>query len=106
MNPYNYILMTCKQAQIISDIDTNKFNIFAKILLNGEPGTRLFNTFVNTPQFLYTPITQLYKLDLAFYSPDGSLYDFNGVEHSFTLKVITVSDHPKGTGMNEIGNIS
>ena len=95
-----YILMECDQLTVIGDISSDLSHVFAKIQLDGEPGTILYNTFVPTPKFLYSPIPQLSRLDIRFRAPDGELYDFNGMDHSFTLKIITAEDHPKGTSLS------
>jgi hypothetical protein len=104
---YNYILMMCKQVQVINDSNTKRSNALAKILLSGVPGKTLFNTYVDAPNFFTTPIPQLHKLDLSFITPDGNLCDFDGLDHSFTLKLITIIDKPKGTGIStSTGKIS
>lgn len=91
-NGYNYFLIMCKQIQIINDNHTSKSYALAKILSAKPSKPILFNTFVNTPQFFQNPIHKLYKLDLSFIDPDGKLHDFNGLDHSFTLKIITMSN--------------
>jgi len=70
---------------------------FAKILLCDLPDKVLFNSYVNMPAIYDNPLNELYQLQIAFYSVDGTLYDFNGVDHSFTLEIITVHDFPSGT---------
>ncbi len=36
----------------------------------------------------------------AAITPDGKLYDFNGLEHSFMIELITVKSVPQGAGIN------
>lgn len=95
----NYIVMV---ANPLTTIDTNSpiKNAFAKILLNDVPGKMLFNSFVNTVGFFVDPLNELSQLSVAFYDPGGTLYNFNGLNHSYTLEIITVNDIPEGTGIN------
>lgn len=105
LNGYNYFLIMCKQIQVINDNNTNRSYALAKILLSGPSGTILFNTFVNTPHFYPNPIPQLYRLDLSFILPGGELHDFNGLDHSFTLKIVTVVGKLKGTDISNTAKI-
>ena len=41
----------------------------------------------------------LSKLSLSFYAPDGTLYDFNGINHSFILEISTIDERPPHTGI-------
>lgn len=107
----NYILMACSQ------FDTSKFrgiyssgkvkNAFGKILLTHEPGKVLFNSFVEAPVYMHDPVPTITELELFFYSPDGELFNFNGLDHSFTLEIVTIAEFPKGTGItSNIATIS
>jgi len=99
LNGDRYLLMMMDPVKIISTPGTLK-QVFAKILLDGVPGTVLYNSFVPTVQTFINPIHEIFKISVAFYTPDGVLFDFNGVDHSFTLEFITISDIPEGTGIN------
>ena len=97
----NYILMTCdifKQSESLSS--NNIKSIFAKLLLSDAPGSILYNQFVQLAEDLENPIKTLNELELAFYSPDGTLFDFNGVEHSFTLEFYEKLTNVEGTKIN------
>lgn len=85
----NYILIACPQFPVIDNLIEDK-NVFAKIQLLGSPGTIIYNSFVKTPKIYYTPISEINKLSFTFYSPNGELYDFNGLNHSFTIKITTL----------------
>ena len=50
---YNYILMYLNDIEYIYT-NTNLDNAFAKILLSGNPGDILFNTFISQPLDLYS----------------------------------------------------
>lgn len=100
----NYILMTCRELageELIGIINTGKIpNIFAKINLTGLPGRILYDTFISSPIFFYDPIHQLSELYFSFLSPNGTLFDFNNVEHSFTLEIVTLDNQPSNTGLS------
>lgn len=94
----NYILMTCRELSGI--INTGKIsNVFAKINLTGVPGRMLYNSFVSSPIFFYDALAQLSELTFSFYSTSGELFDFNGIDHSFTLEVVTIDNQPTQTGI-------
>ena len=63
---------------------------FAKILLTGNPGDILFNTFVSIPSTTYSkyfPISDLSQLTISFAYSDGSNVNFRNINHSFTLQI-------------------
>lgn len=95
----DYVMMIAEPLQTLTNIGPNKF-VFAKIQLCDSPGKVLFNTHVSTTRFYEDPIHEVSELQINFYGPSGFLYDFNGLEHSFTLELVTVSDIPEGTGIN------
>lgn len=102
----NYILMVCKQIQTFIDYGSVK-NVFCKILLSDLPGKVLFNSFVDTPVFYHNMLSGISELEFEFYSPDGILYDFNGLDHSFMLEFTTVHEIPKGSGISsKIGQVA
>jgi len=85
----NYFLM------YLNDIDyiqmPNSINsAFAKILLTGNPGDILFDTFISTPENTYSkyfPISDLSQLTISFSYPDGTNINFRNINHSFTLQI-------------------
>jgi len=98
--PYNYMLLQCKQLNIITQRYNNIDNIFAKILFKGEDKKVYYNTFVNTHDKFLNNIISLYRLDFKFITYDNKLADLDNKDHSFTLKIITFRDKPKGTGLS------
>jgi len=46
------------------------------------------------------PLPVLEELDISFYSPDGTIYDFNGLDHAFMLEVTTLTKTPVETGIS------
>lgn len=95
----NYIIMVADPLRTALSIGKIK-NIFAKILLCDSPGKILYNTFVPITHYYEDPLHNLFRLNISFYTADGNLFEFNGVEHSFTIEIITVNDIPEGTGIN------
>ena len=95
----NYILMVIKQFSSLVDTGTIE-NAFAKILLTEKPGTILYNTFVSIPKVFLEPLIELHELEFEFYSSDGSLYNFNGLDHSFTLEIVTELEDGLGTNIS------
>jgi hypothetical protein len=102
----NYIFMLCKQINTILDntdkivnplLDNPEYDILSKIHLDGRPNRYIYNSFTNTNKYLNNPIARLETLDLSFVSPNGLLYDFKGINHSFILKIVTLDEYPKGT---------
>ena len=73
---------------------------FAKILLTDNPGRVLFNTAISAPKIFNDPLPELRELEFMFYSPDGSLYDFSGLDHSFTLAIETLIETPEETNIS------
>ena len=86
---YNYILMYLNDIEFISS-NNNLPSAFAKILLSGNPGDVLFNTYVQQPNNIYSktfPINTLTDINVLFLYPDGSNINFRNINHSFTLKI-------------------
>ena len=110
-----YIIMTCEEFPVMDNIiGINKNKAFQKIQLNGvsnvvngtsfgpyTSGAFVYNTFIhNMPKIYYVPIHEVSKLTFKFYSPNGELYDFNGIDHSFTLRITTLENIPEHTNIN------
>jgi len=86
---YNYMLMYLNDIEYIYSV--NLPSAFAKILLNGNQGDFLFNTFIPYPHDTYSqsfPIATLGELTVKFMYPDGSIPDFRNINHSFTLRIV------------------
>ena len=95
----NYIIMVAEPIKTFYTLGKVK-NAFAKIILCDSPGKILYNTFVTMFHTFDDPLHELFELTISFYSPDGTLFDFNGIEHSYTLEIVTISDIPDGTGIS------
>ena len=83
----NYIIMTCNIFKDNESLSSGKIQtIFSKILLSDTPGNILFNQHIQLAEYLSNPVNNLSVLEFKFFSPDGELYNFNGMDHSFTLE--------------------
>lgn len=96
----SYILMSCTELNTSASVSPVQ-NFFSKILLSGLPGKMLFNTFISVPKIFFEPISELSSLEFTFYSPNGSLYNFNGINHSFTLEITTITNILKDTMLSD-----
>jgi len=96
----NYIYMCVDEFPAMT-VSSSVSNVFYKIILNGSPGTTLYNTFVgNAFQPKDGLIPKLEFLNIAFKTQDNELFQFNNAEHSFTLEVTEVVDMPDTSGMS------
>lgn len=96
---YNYYLLYINDYELIQN-NSNQQPAFAKILLSGNPGDILYNTFVNFPLEFDIPISSLNELSIKITYPDGTLPDFRNIEHSFTLRITELISYSKNTGLN------
>ena len=96
----DYVIMVIRKFDNIINISKNKniSSYFAKINLRGLPGTVVYDDFVSPPLIFHEPI-ELSQLDVSFYSSTGELYDFNGLEHSFTIEITNIEYLPEDTGI-------
>lgn len=85
----NYILMC-------SPIFKNSYNsglvdnVFAKLLLAGDPGTVLYNQYIQLGETFSTPIPTFSQWEVLFYDASGSLYNFGNLEHSYTIEIYEI----------------
>jgi len=89
VNSNNYIMML---ADVPFNDQINLFNTstyaFAKIYLAGQLNNYVYDQFIQLGSGFQEPISTLSSLTFSFYSPDNNLYDFNNVEHSFTIEIV------------------
>lgn len=80
--------------------NSNLDNSFSKILMTGNSGDILFNTFVNSPLEFDIPINSIDEVQIKFLYPDGSSPDFRNFDHSMTFRVTERIGRPSRTGLN------
>jgi len=95
----NYYLLYINDWELVTN--TSNFpTAFAKILLSGQPGDVLYNTFINYPLEFDFPLSTLNELKIKVMYSDGTLPDFRNIDHSFTLRITEMVNYPRGTGLN------
>ncbi len=96
-----YIYMIANPLHTINAIGNVK-QAFGKIILVNKYGNNnsnlLYDTFVPSEKVYETPIREISQLEIEFLLPDGTLYDFHGLEHSFVIEIVTVNDIPNRSG--------
>jgi len=63
-------------------------DIFAKVLLTAHPGEVCYNTYIDNPLIFLNVQDKIESLEVSWVDEQGSLVDFNKVDHSFTLEMI------------------
>jgi hypothetical protein len=96
-NNYYMAMYLNNYEGIITNSNINQENIFSKILMAGNTGDILFNTFVNSPLEFDIPIPTISQFSIKFYYPDGTKPDFRNFEHSLTLRVTEKHTKPFNT---------
>ena len=95
----NYYLLYINDFELVQNISSVPI-AFAKILLSGQPGDVLYNTFINYPLEFDFPLQTLIELQIKIMYPDGTLPDFRNINHSFTLRITESVSTPRNTGIN------
>lgn len=90
----DYCFLTCPQLDTMLNTGSVK-NIFARISLDQPPGYVCFKFLSNPKHFNTIPLDKLSELDFSITNYNGSLYDFNDLDFSFTLEITEVSDATK-----------
>lgn len=83
----NYILMCSPIFKESSYTTGNIDGVFAKLLLAGDPGTIMYNQFVQLGEYFKEPINTFSDFEVTFYDPTGELFNFGSMEHSYTLEI-------------------
>jgi hypothetical protein len=95
---YRYVLLLAENLNY--NYNPNGQSYFYKFLLNGQPNTYLFNTFVQSPIYFNPPIKNLSNFFFSFIYPDGSSVNFGGLNSSFTLEITTIDNIPENTNIS------
>jgi hypothetical protein len=93
INPNNYVLMLTDlpfNDQI--NLFNTSTNAFAKLYLAGELNDYVYDQYIQLGSSFQEPLATLSTITFSFYGPDNKLYDFNNVEHSFTIEIIEQLD--------------
>jgi len=87
----NYAFLCCPQLSTMLNTGSVK-NIFARISLDQSPGTMVFSYLSNPKIFDTVPLNQLNDLEFSILNYDGTEYEFNDLDYSFTLQITEVID--------------
>jgi hypothetical protein len=95
----NYYMLYLNNFELIAST-SNLPNSFAKILLSGQPGDVLYNTFINYPYEFDFPLSTLDELQIKIMFGDGTMPDFRNLDHSFILRITELTTNAYNTGIN------
>lgn len=87
----NYVFLCCPQLATMMNTGNVK-DIFARITLDQSPGNMVFAYLSNPKNFDTVPLDKLNELDFSILNYNGSPYDFNDLDYSFTLEITEVKD--------------
>ena len=67
-------------------------DIFARIILDQSPGMMVFNYLSNPKTFDTVPLNSLNEMEFSIANYNGTLYEFNDLDYSFTLEITEIID--------------
>lgn len=95
----NYAFLCCPQLATMMNTGQVK-DIFARITLDESPGTMVFSYLSNPKVFDTVPLNKLDELEFSILNYDGTLYEFNDLDYSFTLQITEVVDITENFNMS------
>jgi hypothetical protein len=79
--------------QLSTMMNTGKVNnVFARISLSESPGSMVFTFLSNPKNFDTVPLNSLEDLEFSIVNYDGTEYEFNDLDYSFTLEITEIQD--------------
>ncbi len=87
----NYSFLCSPQLSTMLNTGQVK-NIFARISLSESPGSMVFTYLSNPKSFDTVPLNSLEELEFSILNYDGTFYEFNDLDYSFTLEITEVQD--------------
>jgi hypothetical protein len=94
----SYLVIKCKEIPNVKGMGEVK-EYFYKINLSGKLGEYVYDSFVDSPIFLNDPRNRLNILTIDVLMANGAYYDFNGIDHSFVLEIVTYNPIPEATSI-------
>jgi hypothetical protein len=82
----NYSFLCCPQLSTMMNTGDVK-NVFARVILDQSPGSMVFSYLSNPKIFDKTPLDKLDELEISIQNYDGTFYEFNDLDYSFTLQI-------------------
>src|SRR5690606_15751429 len=101
----SYILIKCQELSNIDcvlgdDSCHNIDNVFYRINMDHDSGSRrIYDSFVDSSLIFNDNLRMLSKLTLEFVDNDGVYFDFNDIDHSFVLEIVTQENQPEFTSI-------
>ena len=95
----DYFLMVTDKIENITCTGPIK-SAFAKVILCDIPGKTLYNSFINLVKIRKEQLEELSELEFTFYAPDGTLFNFQDIDHSFVIEITTIEELPKGSNIS------
>ena len=91
MQGENYSFLCSPQLSTM--MNTGKVNnVFARISLSESPGSMVFTFLSNPKNFDTVPLNSLEDLEFSIVNYDGTEYEFNDLDYSFTLEITEIQD--------------
>lgn len=94
-----YILIKCADDYLNQCTTPNGISYFYKIQLNGQPGSMMFNTFVDNPIYFNPPIKYLEYFDFTFMTESAIEFEFYGINNSMTFEISSITNSPENTNL-------
>lgn len=91
----NYVFLCCPQLATMMNTGSVK-DVFARITLDQSPGNMVFAYLSNPKTFDTVPLDKLNELYFTILNYNGSPYDFNDLDYSFTLEITEIKDVTEG----------
>ena len=97
-----YIILDIDQFDLLKSDTNSIYDSFAIIPLNNKCKTIVNKSYQNYEMIKYfnPPLARLSYLDVCFKRYDGSIYDFNGKDHIFILKITSLNQPGKYNNNN------
>lgn len=97
----NYVLMTSPGLDTVLTTNGSIKDVFAKILLLNPPGTMQFNSFISNAKIFHQDLLpELFEMEFSILAPDGTYFQFNDIDYSFSLEIIEYVDILTSSGFN------
>jgi len=95
-----YILLVCNNEAFNQCLNPNNTQYFYKFQLDGNPGTIMYNTFVDNPIYFNPPIKYIDSFEFKFITALGDEFDFYGIDNSMTFEITSVVNCPENTNLS------
>ena len=88
-----YVFITSPGLTSVFTPDNKKIgDVFAKIILNEQPGNIVFDSFITSPKIFNPPINSIKDIELSVKRKDGVLFDFINLDYSISIEFTEIVD--------------